>query len=123
MNVYHALNQKGNKTSKKTGSRPYYLWVTFRYRLQAHAISLYLDLRRFTLRTQPDMHAIAAQKEDCEQALSSRVDLVLNDLPHRQVPGSLNISWEQAISELTTINSAQKDLLSAMVLDLRRRPI
>ena len=91
--------------------------------VDAHAISLYLDLRRFTLRTQPDMHAIAAQKEDCEQALSSRVDLVLNDLPHRQVPGSLNISWEQAISELTTINSAQKDLLSAMVLDLRRRQI
>jgi hypothetical protein len=91
--------------------------------VDAHAISLYLDLRRFTLRTQPDMHAIAAQKEDCEQALSSRVDLVLNDLPHSQVPGSLNISWEQAISELTTINSAQKDLLSAMVLDLRRRPI
>lgn len=91
--------------------------------LASHAISLYLDLRRFTLRTQPFMHAIAAQKEDCEQALSSRVDLVLNDLPHSQVPGSLNISWEQAISELTTINSAQKDLLSAMVLDLRRRPI
>jgi hypothetical protein len=40
------------------------------------------------------MHAIAAQKEDCEQALSSRVGLVLNDLPHSQVPGSLNISWE-----------------------------